>query len=74
MTINYGLNRVRFPAPVVADSKSGARVTLQSVKDIPDGIEAAYAIVVEGEKAEKLLRGRVGAALLPLECLSTILV
>jgi len=53
MTINYGLNRVRFPAPVPADSKIRARVTLQSIKDLPNGTEATYSIVVEGEKAEK---------------------
>jgi acyl dehydratase len=53
MTINYGLNRVRFPAPVLADSKIRARVTLHSVKDLSDGMEATYSIVVEGENAEK---------------------
>jgi acyl dehydratase len=53
MTINYGLNRVRFPAPVLADSKIRARAALHSVKDITDGMEATYSIVVEVENAEK---------------------
>jgi acyl dehydratase len=53
MTINYGLNRVRFPAPVPADSKIRGRVTLQSVKDLADGLEATYSVVVEGENTEK---------------------
>ena len=53
MTINYGANRVRFPAPVLANSKIRARVTLNSLKDLPDGMEAVYAVVVEGENAAK---------------------
>jgi acyl dehydratase len=53
MTINYGLNRVRFPSAVLADSKIRGRVTLQSVKEIADGMEATYSIAVEGENVEK---------------------
>ncbi len=32
MRVNYGLNRVRFPAPVPADSRIRARVALQGVE------------------------------------------
>src|SRR5712671_5436733 len=39
MAINYGLNRVRFPAAVLSNSKIRARVTLQSIKDLPEGVE-----------------------------------
>lgn len=53
MTINYGLNRVRFPAAVPMDSKIRARVSLQSVKVLADGIEAVYSITVEGENVQK---------------------
>ena len=53
LSVNYGLNRVRFPAPVPADSKIRARVTLQSYKEIPGGAEAVFAFSVEGEKAGK---------------------
>lgn len=53
MAINYGLNRVRFPAPVRAGSKIRARITLQSVKDLPDGVEATYIVTIEAEGASK---------------------
>src|SRR5260370_9757509 len=50
LRVNYGLNRVRFPAPVPAESKIRARVTLQSVKEFPGGMEAVLGVSVEGEK------------------------
>jgi len=53
MGINYGLNKVRFPSPVRADSQIRARVSLHSVKDLPDAIEAVYGISVEGKDGEK---------------------
>jgi acyl dehydratase len=53
MAINYGLNRVRFPAAVRADSKIRARVVLLSVKELPDALEAAFSVSVEGEGLEK---------------------
>ena len=49
MAINYGLNRVRFPSAVLADSNVRARVVLQSVKDLPEGAEATYLITIESE-------------------------
>jgi acyl dehydratase len=52
-TINYGLNRVRFPAPVRAGKKIRARVRLQSCKELPDSVEAVYDIAIETEGAEK---------------------
>jgi acyl dehydratase len=53
MGINYGLNRVRFPSPVRAGSKIRARVTLQSLKDLPDGTEAVFLFSIETESAQK---------------------
>ena len=52
-TINYGLNRVRFPAPVRAGEKVRARVRLQSCRELPDSIEAVFDITVEAEGIEK---------------------
>jgi acyl dehydratase len=52
-TINYGLNRVRFPAPVRAGEKIRARVRLQSCKELPDSVEAVFDITIETEGAEK---------------------
>lgn len=53
MSVNYGLNRVRFPSPVRADSQIRARVSVQSVKELPDFVEAIFAISVEGKDSEK---------------------
>jgi acyl dehydratase len=52
-TINYGLNRVRFPGPVRAGGKILARIRLQSCKELPDCVEAAFGITIETEGAEK---------------------
>jgi acyl dehydratase len=53
MSVNYGLNRVRFPAPVPADSRIRARFTLLALKDISDGVEATFLVVIEGENSAK---------------------
>jgi acyl dehydratase len=52
-TINYGLNRVRFPAPVRAGEKIRARVRLQSCRDLPGCVETIYDITIETEGADK---------------------
>jgi len=53
MAINYGLNRVRFPSPVRAESRIRARVVLQSMREVPDSIEATYSITIETEGGQK---------------------
>jgi acyl dehydratase len=53
LAINYGLNRVRFPAPVPANSKIRARVTLLNLKELPDCIEAIYSVSIETDGAAK---------------------
>jgi acyl dehydratase len=53
MGVNYGLNRVRFPSPVPANSKIRGRFTLQAFKDIADGVEATFSTVIEGEDSKK---------------------
>jgi len=53
MTVNYGLNKVRFPSAVRAGSKVRARVTVLSAKESPEFVDAAFLIQVEGESAEK---------------------
>lgn len=47
MIVNYGLNRVRFPAPVRAGSKIRARFTLQSLRDAGSAREVTFSVVVE---------------------------
>lgn len=53
LAVNYGLNRVRFPSPVPAGSKVRARFTLQSLKELPDALEAQFSVAVETEGSEK---------------------
>jgi len=53
MSVNYGLNRVRFPAAVVADARIRARFTLQSVKELPGALEAVFHATLEAEGTEK---------------------
>lgn len=53
MNINYGLNRVRFPAPVRAGAKIRARVALQSEEEVSGAVEAVFNIVVECEDSDK---------------------
>ena len=51
--VNYGLNRVRFPAPVVAGSRIRARTVLKSAGKSGDGVEIIYLITVEIEGQER---------------------
>jgi acyl dehydratase len=51
--VNYGLNRVRFPSAVRADSRIRARVALHALKEPADCIEATYAVTIECEQSEK---------------------
>jgi acyl dehydratase len=53
MGVNYGLNRVRFPAPVRSGSRIRAGVSLLSLKDIPSGSEAIFSFTVECEGSDK---------------------
>ena len=53
LAVNYGLNKVRFPAPVKANAKIRAIVKIQSVKELPDCIEAIFEVTIEAENAQK---------------------
>jgi acyl dehydratase len=54
MSINYGLNRVRFPAPVPVDSRLRARVKLLACEPMEDGgTQTSWQVTVEREGSEK---------------------
>jgi acyl dehydratase len=53
MRINYGLNRVRFPAPVPAGSRIRGRFTLASVEDFDGGVQVVWNALVEVEGSAK---------------------
>lgn len=51
--INYGLNRVRFPSPVLVGSAIHADVTLREFRTIDEGVEILLDIVVSATGAAK---------------------
>jgi len=53
MVINYGLNKLRFPAPVPVGSPVRARMTLQKVEDIEGGAQLEWLVTVEREGGAK---------------------
>jgi acyl dehydratase len=54
MGINYGMNRVRFPAPVRVGSRIRARATIDSAEPVGDGaVQVVATVVVETEDGDK---------------------
>jgi acyl dehydratase len=53
MGVNYGLNRVRFTAPVPSGSKVRARFTLGKYEKLDGGVQVTWNTVVEREGSEK---------------------
>lgn len=53
VVINYGLNRVRFPAPVRVGARVRMTAKLNSVSDLPGGIEIITGEVFEAEGLDK---------------------
>ena len=54
MAVNYGLNKVRFPAPVPANSRVRMTATLTSVDEIPgNGVQVTIACTVECDASPK---------------------
>jgi acyl dehydratase len=51
--VNYGLNRVRYPAPVVVNARIRARTVLQEVEKVGIGVQVVYRYTVEIEGKEK---------------------
>jgi acyl dehydratase len=53
MTVNYGLNRVRFPSAVRAGSNIRARFGLVSLEESADALQAVFSVRMEVENSEK---------------------
>jgi acyl dehydratase len=51
--LNYGLNKVRFPAPVKVGSRLRMHVSLAEVTEIAGGVETVYHLVYECEGQAK---------------------
>jgi acyl dehydratase len=53
MAINYGLEKVRFPAPAPVGSRIRARVKLLAVSEVPGGIQVKRQVTMEVEGSDK---------------------
>jgi acyl dehydratase len=53
MGINYGLDKLRFPAPVKVGSKIRLGGTVAQVDDVPGGVQALVDLTIEIEGAPK---------------------
>ncbi|MFW6284191.1 MAG: MaoC family dehydratase [Desulfosalsimonas sp.] len=53
MTVNYGLNRVRFAAPVPAGSRVRPGMTLLAVDEVTGGVQLTWRVIIEVEGSEK---------------------
>ncbi|WP_009475401.1 MaoC family dehydratase [Rhodococcus sp. JVH1] len=53
LAVNYGLNKVRFPAPVPAGSKVRLNAEIISAQDISGGVQIVVAATVECSATDK---------------------
>ena len=53
LSVNYGLNKVRFPAPVPVGSKVRGRMALKDVEDIEGGVQVTWTVTIEREGGDK---------------------
>jgi acyl dehydratase len=51
--VNYGLNKVRFPAPLPVGNRIRMRATLVAVEDVVGGAQITMKLTFEGEGALK---------------------
>jgi acyl dehydratase len=53
MGINYGTDKVRFPAPVPVGSRIRAQATLTGAEEVTGAVQARVTVTVEVEGQEK---------------------
>ena len=53
MGVNYGTNKVRFPAPVPVGSRLRATAKITGVEDVAGGVQVSVAFTVEREGSDK---------------------
>lgn len=47
LRVNYGLNRVRYPAPVRCGARIRARTSVQAVEPVAGGVQIVYLLTVD---------------------------
>ena len=53
LTVNYGLNRVRFPSPVRAGQRIRAHFSPASVEDVASGVQLTWSVTIEVEVVDR---------------------
>lgn len=53
IAINYGANRVRFPAPLPSGSEVRARARMETADDVPGGIQVITHVEIELRDGDK---------------------
>jgi acyl dehydratase len=51
--LNYGLGKVRFPAPLPVGAKVRAKATISEVEDVPGGVQVTQLMTFEREGGDK---------------------
>jgi acyl dehydratase len=53
LRVNYGLNKLRYPAPVLCGAKIRARTAVQSVEEARNGVQIVYLLTIDIDGVEK---------------------
>ena len=53
LRVNYGLNKLRYPAPVLCGAKIRARTAVQSVEEVRNGVQIISLLTIEIEGSDK---------------------
>jgi acyl dehydratase len=53
MGVNYGINRLRFTAPVPVGARIRARLTVKRLEELQAGVQVTWAVVLEREGSDK---------------------
>lgn len=53
MGVNYGLNKVRFPAPLPVDSRVRGLTELVAVDEVEGGVQVTYRVTIERESGDR---------------------
>ena len=53
MAVNYGVNKVRFPAPVPVNSRVRSHVEVVSVEDVEGGVQVSSRTTIERDGGDK---------------------
>jgi acyl dehydratase len=51
--VNYGVNKVRFPAPLMVGAKVRMHSSVTEVRDVPGGVEVHTTVTLESDRGEK---------------------